>query len=106
MVREKLQKVKDFAVTNARTAAASFTVTTCTLVPALTSYATETSTDAGFLDAQTVTVITDSVAKMAVTITAVVGICIPVAFTIMGLTVAAKYALRYVKNMLNRAAAA
>lgn len=105
MVREKFFEAKEFMVSNAKYAVACATVTAATLVPTMTSFAADASGDSGFLDSATVSVITDSVAKMTLTITAVVAICVPAAFSIMGLTVAAKYAIKYVKNMISKAAA-
>lgn len=82
----------------------SGSVAIMTMVPAMTSLASESGSASGALDGEVWTAITDAFGKLAVVAAQVVAISVVSATGIVVMTTGAKYALKQIKGLLSKAA--
>lgn len=92
------------AVSAMRAGVASGMTTLAVVAPSVNAYASDASGGSNLLDGEVLAAITNGFSSLAITATAVVSMAVIAGVSVIGLSAAAKYAMKKFKGVLSQAA--
>lgn len=103
MMMKLMEKVRENATT-ARVAIGTAVTSRMLMCPTLIAFAEEPAGGSNLLDGEVMTVITSGFSSLAATATQVLAVAVVTGISVIGMTAAAKYAMKKIKGTLNSAA--